>query len=813
MGAQTYLPVEILDYVETHAPSEGASFGISQRELAKSLGYHPCSMSRPLASLVGEGLLVARRAPVRDGMRKQLTYRLTEVGRQRLHRETRKVPLLSGDIPPPPHPFLGRRDELAQLADFSGPGGSVTFVDGAPGMGKTSLVSRHLRRIKQGRVPFWFTVRPATSPRQFVTALSHALAEIGASQLAYYTQLPRPPVPREVADLTNRALQDRALVAVIDDLQMASPDVRRFLEEFITSVAPGSEHLFFLLSQAPPLFESTRVTVHRLTVGGLDRAAAHDLTDRKGGLADRFESVFQATLGSPLLLQLAVSNPELDPEASTLPLRVIERLPVNELRALVPIALANEPMPISFVLDSGVLTTARVAEMTKMGMLQRGLQGRIEVLQVVRQALLSKIEPQDQRDAHLQLAAYYGYSHRPESLRERFLHLVSGEAWRLASQLLARHQRTLLGLGYSEPLRNSLRRLSTALPRGVAKARVLEGESTLLRYHSDYSEAIITRRRAIVESNGDPKLECESHLHIVELYLRLRDIEAGEREFAEAERIGPVSRRLQVFFGLTSARLLEAKGDINAARDGFQETIKLARRHRVTDLGLDAIAAWSRLEELQAGPEVALQILADAIPEAQLGGRPDIVFNLRLLRARALLRVGQGVEAESEMRTVREQAESLGYLNQLTYTLDGMAAAAAQAGRLTEAIGHARHAIELAEKLGNDQVLGHALALLCSDEFRQADQGGDPSLIKEAIAHGERSVTVLARLPPSELLVFAHSYLAEVYAFVKDGGRASAHYDTAMQTAKQLGLGWIEETLTGEVGPKIRAAVQASSSS
>ena len=102
MGLQTYVPIEILDYVETHAPPDESPHGISQRELAKALGYHPCSMSRPLNSLVQDGFLDQRRGLVRDGIRKQLTYRITELGRTRLRRETREVPLLAGEIPPPP---------------------------------------------------------------------------------------------------------------------------------------------------------------------------------------------------------------------------------------------------------------------------------------------------------------------------------------------------------------------------------------------------------------------------------------------------------------------------------------------------------------------------------------------------------------------------------------------------------------------------------------------------------------------------------------------------------------------------------------
>ena len=84
MGAPTFLPIEILDYVQTHAPPDDSPFGISQKELARALGYHPCSMSRPMDALVEEGLLSSQRRLVRDGVRKQITYRLTEQGRSRL---------------------------------------------------------------------------------------------------------------------------------------------------------------------------------------------------------------------------------------------------------------------------------------------------------------------------------------------------------------------------------------------------------------------------------------------------------------------------------------------------------------------------------------------------------------------------------------------------------------------------------------------------------------------------------------------------------------------------------------------------------
>ncbi|MGP8073026.1 MAG: AAA family ATPase [Thermoplasmata archaeon] len=806
MGGQTYLPIEILDYVQTHAPAEDSVYGISQRELARALGYHPCSMSRPLDSLVGEGLLTSRRRLVRDGVRKQITYSLTEEGRVRLRKETKEVPILSGEIPAPPHPFLGRKEELTQLADFvRGGEGTAVFVDGAPGMGKTALVSRHLRETRRGRIPFWFTVRAASTPRHFVSALAHSLQILGARQLAYYAQLPRPPTPKEVADLSSRALGDRQLVAVVDDTQLAGQELRRFLKEFAQGLIRGGGHRLYFISQEAPIFALEQVPTYHLAVGGLDRVSAHDLTDREGGLADRFETVYQSTLGSPLLLHLAVQNPEVSGPASALPSGVLRRLPEPDFEAILPLAIANEPLPASFLTEEEVLTSARIQELTRMGILHRTLQGQLEILQVVRLAILNQVRPSQEKSAHLRLASYFGRSHRADSVRLRFLHLVEGESWKAALQLLTQQEKVLLSLGYSDGLRSGLRHLSTVLPRGPSRLRALNTEIKLLRQHSNYAEAISSLRRAVEEADRDPALTCQCHLSIVDLMIRLRQIPDANAEFEKAKKIGPINRRLQAFFSLTQARLTEASGDKRNAERMYQAAFEYARKSRVTDLALESIAAWTSLSELYSGRhEETFKVISTALPEARAEGRVDIVFNLLLARSRAYTVTGRLEEASQELQQIRSEAESLGYVNQLAYALSGLSALAIQTGRLDDAANYAKQAITLAERLGNDLVLGHTLSLLGSTEFRVADQGGEPTLVQDSIIHGERSVEILSRLPPTDSLAMAHGYLAEAYNYRKTPGKTSEHYGAAMALADELGLDWLKSSLREQL-PRVAA--------
>ncbi len=792
MPVTSYLPAEIIDYLETHAPPEDAGFGISQRELAKALGYHACSMSRPLAGLVKDGYLRTHRGVVRGGERKQFVYRVTDEGRAYLQKQTKDVPMLSGALPPPPNPFLGRREELQELWRYSLEGGEVIFVEGPPGMGKTALIARHIRRLKAGRIPFWFTLRPGSSPRHFATALARALSTIGAQQLAYYSQLPRQPVGREVADLAARALGERTIIVVLDDLQAASGDMRRFIVEFTEGLARGRRDLYFFVGQEAPFFEPKELKPRHLVVGGLDRSAAHDLTDRRGGLADRFESVYQASLGSPLLLQLAVSNPGVEASASALPAAVIGRLAREELLALLPIALANEPIPASFISQAGGISPARLDRLVQGGVLQRSLEGRVELLQVVRTALMERAGPGDESVGHLKLAAFYGRSHRPEAVRERFLHLVAAEAWKEAARLVATQERTLLSLGYSDPLRGALRHLSLAMPKGAARVRALRVEAAVLRMHSEFSEAILALRRGIVEAEGDRRIEAESLCQIVELHVRMRQLEEAERALADARQKGPFTRRLQVYLMLSEARIVELRGDVSTSQAMYQQVFEFAKSSRVADLSLESIAAWSRTAFLGGNREVALSVVGEALPGARASGRLDIVFGLLLVRARAYAEIGEREQAEAEMRIIRTEAEALGYLNQLTYTLSGLAAMAVEAQRWGDVVNYARQASALAERLGNDLVYGHTLAIQCSGELRQGR-------IEEARLHGEQGVSILSRLPPSDSLMIAHAYLSEVYLELRDLERARVHFDSAYRLADSMGIAWWKSQLEREL--------------
>lgn len=116
----------------------------------------------------------------------------------------------------------------------------------------------------------------------------------------------------------------------------------------------------------------------------------------------------------------------------------------------------------------------------------------------------------------------------------------------------------------------------------------------------------------------------------------------------------------------------------------------------------------------------------------------------------------------------------------------------AEAGKWPEALAYAKQASSLAERLGNDGILAHTLALMSWAERKQG-------LLQEARQHGERSLAVHARLPPSDLAVIAHSYLALVYLDLQERDRAKAEYHEALRLAKTIGADWLHSIIEKEM--------------
>jgi hypothetical protein len=481
-------------------------------------------------------------------------------------------------------------------------------------------------------------------------------------------------------------------------------------------------------------------------------------------------------------------------------------LPEETFRALIPLALANEPLAVGVLLEMGIDSPERIEQLARSGLLRHTAEGRVELLQTIRSALLERGGPVLEREGHLRLATYYGQSRRPESIRERLLHLVAGEAFHDAVQILKFHERTVLNVGYSDALRASLRHLTLALPPSEDRVLALRVEAGLLQLHSEYTDAILSLRRAIVEASDDHMVAADCLLRIADLYVRQNAVDRAEAALEAARRLGPFQKRLAAYVVLTEARIMEARADWGRAQELARHAYESSRKLRPADVALESVALWSKLAALAGDPEGGLSIVEQGLADSRRAGRLDIVFNLILVRARIYAEQGEPNRAQAEMRSMRSEAEALGYLSPLTYTLSGLSALAAQSERWDEAMSYGRQAASLAERLGNTAVLGHTLAVMAACELRMSQTNKDASLLVAAQEHGERAVSLLQRIRLTDSLPIAYGYLTDVYLELKLVPQARAAFEEASRLAKEIGLKWLLDQLDVDVLPRLVAA-------
>ncbi|HEV2449116.1 MAG TPA: hypothetical protein VGU43_01750, partial [Thermoplasmata archaeon] len=318
------------------------------------------------------------------------------------------------------------------------------------------------------------------------------------------------------------------------------------------------------------------------------------------------------------------------------------------------------------------------------------------------------------------------------------------------------------------------------------------------RIRSEYADAILSLQRAAAAAGDDDKLKAESLLSTIDLHCRLGKLDEAEAALRAAEEIPMNTRRLQLLDQLSKARVEEQKGNYAAAGTDYSEVFAQAKRSRVEDLALEALARWARVAPVGGDQEARSKLIEEGILEARNSGRVDILFALMSHRARMFIEARNLPAAEADLIKIRSECEALGYLSQLVYTLSGFVALCADTGRWAEMETYATETIETARRLGNELVVGHTLAVQCNGKLQQGDYPG-------AVSLGIQSVQVLERLPLSESLLFAHGTLADAYAEWGKQQEGLSHYDEAMRLADRFGFTAWKTTLMNEVGKKLHA--------
>lgn len=464
--------------------------------------------------------------------------------------------------------FAGRRAELARIAELIDR--EVLFlVYGIGGIGKTELVYRAIGEALQrdawrDAVPILIDVRPGMTVTR---ALAQLLSAVGAGPEPRRGQPTEEAHLGEQLEVVARALDAGRYILFADDVHhlpaAAVGEALHYLARRVhgSRIFVASRHEIPLPPDAPPPVVTT--------LGPLDEAATEELMD---ALAERMQvprpdpaALFRATHGSPFFIRHALGRPG----SGATPLdESLSDLSAAAHRVLLAAAIAQHR------LAADALRRARPAD----GALDDALrelagrflidldQGHVIVHDLIREALLQRVDPEELTAAHAEAAdmcvaqlagAAPALIHVVEAVGHYLAAGRAADAW----ALIERWHSALAAAGTEHLLQAPLDQLRRALPdRQVAI-------DLLIARHLVRASLIEEAGRALarIGEHRTPAEDARYHALAGEIAQRTGDLASAERLLQRAEACAP-DDALRFSARLQRANAAAIAGDGDRAR-------------------------------------------------------------------------------------------------------------------------------------------------------------------------------------------------------------------------------------------------------
>jgi DNA-binding CsgD family transcriptional regulator len=687
------------------------------------------------------------------------------------------------------------RGELADLLQNARTGFTSALVEGAVGIGKTTLWEEALRLAAAGR---WHVLaaRPVQSEiRLTYVGLGDLLAKVDPAVLDELA----PPQRRALeiallrAEPQTEPLEQRAVAVgflsvvqilarsgpvliAVDDAQWLDPPSAAVLEFAARRLEAETVRLLLtqrLGSGMPFSPAALAPELRRMELGPLSLGALHQLIRMHTGAPlarRRLIELARLSGGNPLFAlelvragQSGDSPPLLPTALGEALLARVSALPQQARGELLSAALAARPA-------GDLVDQAALAKAEEAGIVRVAADGLVEFTHpLFAWAALSLSSQEDRRSAHLRLAER---SLDPEErVRHRALAVEEPDAG-LAAELdetaafarsrgapasgadllwharrLTPHEATdewarraaeeiplLLSAGDCEQAWTLGQEALRRLPPGRARAAVL---IEAVDSHPGATELCL---QALAESEGDETLEIRAHGHLVSQYLFEFDVDAAARHADIAVELARAhGNPVLLDCVLTKRALLMIGSGAADPTPDLEEVFRLEHllEHAALSVGRSARfyrGIWSALtDDLDGAKALFEQLLVEAVEEGDEHGQ----MNLRAMLGIAELRAGNGGRARGELESAIELADLMEFGQARGAKRAWLARLMYEQGEFEAARATAGDAMSIAESIGD-----RPTQLLCLATLLALDNALD-----EPTAALSRTVQIRSSVP------------------------------------------------------------------
>ncbi|MHA7633799.1 winged helix-turn-helix domain-containing protein [Corallococcus sp. M7] len=590
----------------------------------------------------------------------------------------------------PPAVFVGRAHEVRRLGDMLRRV-RTGVVYGLPGAGKSALVAavaaKHRGPVVHRRV------RPGDTLDTVVDDVRRLLSEAPVAQaLSDASRL------EALAD----ELEARRALCVLDDLHVLGPPERAALVEDLGGrLRQGT--LLATSRESVPRHAASPDRVE-LRLEGLSREAALELwreLDALYGERDGFDAAWGRSRGLPFLLRRAHAGDTGGDE----PVRAaLAALPPDERRLCAMLALSQLPLTASTlrpVLHGDAADTA-LRQLGAKLLMETDSRGRHGVHDLVREAMVSLLSPEEARAAHEALLEALEREPLPAVVRVRAVcrHLQALGRHDARAAFIVAQAEALVRHGAADELLGLLDSLPTELRTPQVKLAHARARVRLLDLRRAYPE-LLALRASLEASAGAPEPESNEALRegvgavLVRVALFALEPEACERTLEAMPVPSSAEVFLQQLLAWTALRFFQGRLDESLAMLDNAAAATGDRRVLGWCAYARALMLWIEGRDSELAEPLAQCV--SLLEDAPLDSRGPLVA---AMSAGILSRLGRFTEADAALASARERLGQLG-APRLALELDCIAAwVRGELGQRRAALAALRETEGRAEKAG-----------------------------------------------------------------------------------------------------------------
>jgi tetratricopeptide (TPR) repeat protein len=667
--------------------------------------------------------------------------------------------------------FLGREKELAELSDFlTSENTRILVVNGIPGIGKTTLLAKFAQDVRDKANIFWYRIHEWMTLKLLLSPLAEFFSQLGRKGLERYLAQNETPDIGEVSNIIVSDLKDLSALLIVDDVQKADKTISDFLGTLvgIFEGLPGMR-LVCTSREIPSFYTRSAVfngLVKELVLEGLDKKSSIQIMRRRAIPEKYFESLFRATKGHPLFLEL-VEEPGrmLDKNIRMfIEQEVYSKLDLAECRILEIASVFRYPISLDafFVMEDEIAkdTGSRPKEMkyedyfidydtidgllTK-SLLQESVGRMIGMHDLIRDFFYNRMPPRQRATYHRSASNYYLRDPASPSNVEAMYHALMAGDYDIAIQVAAGNGRRIISDGYAAVFGTLLASLLQNC-RSISRSEkteilLLEGEIKDLQGDWDGASSRFQEILSLATEDKDRRLMADVLRRIGAIALKRTRFEEAfdflNRSMSIAKELKDDHTLVEVYYDM---------GGICERRGRFQE----------------ASSYFTSSKELA-------QSLGDDV------GLGKALYGLGRVYSQ-LLEHESAVEYKDEALQILEKT---GNVKEIAKVCTGLANDLRVVGRIEESLEMQERAIELASSVGDLNIMGYAISNSAAVYLEMGNQERTEELLDMAIP-------IYARLNDRIMVATMHLYRGYLYNLKKEWDWAKEQFRQSLDILRQL---------------------------